>query len=81
MTAKKAMIVGVLGAGLVTLGLMMAPAHAEQVFGPFTDYTDLEIKDLEGFANSKCEARGEFYLSHSYQKQGDGYLVTYTCAK
>jgi hypothetical protein len=50
MTAKKAMIIGVLGAGLVALGLMMAPAHAETITGPFTAYAGPEIKDIEAFA-------------------------------
>jgi hypothetical protein len=78
MTAKKAMIIGVLGAGLVALGLMMAPAHAETITGPFTAYAGPEITDIEAFARGLC---GKDDLDHyTFEDQGEGHLVTYYCS-
>jgi hypothetical protein len=81
MTAKKAAIVGVLSAGLVTLGLVMAPAQAETVSGPYTMSVGRDITDIAAYVGANCNARGESLKDYSVDDSGENYLVTYTCVR
>lgn len=81
MTAKKAAIIGVVSAGLVTVGLITAPANAETISGPYTMTVGPDITDVAAYVGANCHARGESlkeYTITGTRPDGDR-EVTYSC--